>query len=350
MPLFFQSVFEWKIRVWGIYAFSALLFYFWRGYFLYPLSDFPALFALLMALGILAATLKKQIGLGAIVLVGVFASAAMNIRPAYQLSFLVIMLMMFIGFRKDGIKQLITRFTLFLVGCGFILWPQVLINQRYFGSNSPLVLATYVDETDIYAVQLFWGLKTQKVLTNIGDNYPYALVAYNDPLSGKIPRTGRLEKNLQNYFDIIKRIPADVAVSYFRHAFNGIDPFFPTPYVKNIFAPHTIFSSFNYLIWFVLFYYLVASNWAGLDTLRVSGIMGLMLPVLLAIPTVIEVRFFLPIYILAYAVVSYRFPYQEYFSLARSHRWRLVQFVVFCFVWLLLCFTLSAATIEQLVS
>ncbi len=70
-------------------------------------------------------------------------------------------------------------------------------------------------------------------------------------------------------------------------------------------------------------------------------------PVALAIPIVVEVRFFLPMYLLAYGVVSYGLDYKELLLRLRNKS-TFLWFILLLFSWILMCFTLSAGTIEQL--
>ena len=74
----------WPERRWGLVprlALGALLLIFWSGYLSYPLSDFPALFA-----GVLALVAVSRVGSPAwLALAGLAAGYAINTRPAYLL-------------------------------------------------------------------------------------------------------------------------------------------------------------------------------------------------------------------------------------------------------------------------
>lgn len=345
---FFEGVFGWKAGIANRLAFAFLLFFFWRGYFLYPLTDFPSLAAVLASMILVTRATETRYRGVLLFLAGFFAGAALNIRPIYQISVPVILICMSYLQRRHGFGTIVPSAVLFILGGAAVLIPQVIVNKARHNSISPLVLAQYVGDANIYEVQLFWGLKTQKYETNIGDNYPWAGVVYSDPLALDLPRGAMQERTIVNYLGIVAQNPLGVLISYFRHTFNGLDIFFPTPYVRNIFAGHVFFSLLNYIIWFMFFQPLpgIRAQVFGLGSMLGAAV--LVMPVVLSIPTVVEVRFFLPAYILAYGVASRGFPVNELIAQFSENPWRLLRLSVLCSTWILLCFTLSAATIEHL--
>jgi hypothetical protein len=345
---FIEWVFGWKAGIAARLAFAFLLFYFWRGHFLYPLTDFPSLAALLAGIIFLV----KGAGAGGrwhwFIFAGIFAGAAMNIRPIYQIS--VVAMLVFLPFllRGQGVRSISTSAAAFIVGCAFILSPQIMINKIRHNIISPLVLAHYVGDDSIYEVQLFWGLKTQKYETNVGDDYPWTGVVYAEPLTLELLRETSKERTLSNYLRIVSRNPLEMSMMYFRHFFNGLDIFYSTPYVRNIFAGHSFFSLFNYIIWFAVFRHLLGLRSPGVTPIPLMGAAALILPVAAAVPTVVEVRFFLPVYLLAYAVVCRGFSVNGIPARHRDTSWSLIREFLLCATWILLCFSLSAATVEHL--
>ncbi|MFZ5822166.1 MAG: hypothetical protein ACOYYJ_19920 [Chloroflexota bacterium] len=348
LPWFFRVVFEWKTPVIKRLLFSGLLFFFWRGHFLYPLTDFPSLAFLLLGIGIFV-----RIGLGSLkpawaVLAGFAIGAAVNIRPVYQVSLVVVLVLLCCLWRRLGKKDVLISVVFFFFGAGMVFYPQLLINQLYFETNSPLVLSTYIEDESIYEIQLFWGLKTQKYETNIGDDYPFASVVYRDPLADKLPQRFLRDKTTQGYINIIRSYPLEVAVSYFRHFFNGLDVFFSTPYVRKIYAGHFLLSFANYLIWFLALYYMIAHTAERVTCSSFGVVLAMLAPVALAVPIVVEVRFFLPMYLLAYGIVSYGLNYKEMLLYILRTKSTFLLIVLLLFGWMLVCFTLSAGTIEKL--
>jgi hypothetical protein len=349
VPWFFREVFRWQISVPGKIAFALLVFFFWRGHFLYPLTDFPSLAALLLGITILASVMRGGKRMGWLVVSGFFTAAAMNIRPVYQLSFLIVFVFLVISGYRQNVGKLLISTTLFLCGCLVALAPQWIINHTHFGIHSPLVLANYADDRSLLQTQLFWGLKAQKYETNIGDSYPAATVVYHDPVADEWPAGEMKEKTIRNYLRIVKQHPLEIVISYFRHAFNGLDIFYPTPYVRNIYADHSVFRLLNYLIWFVFFCHVLRLDFSQIDLVKLSAVSALLAPAVLAIPTVMEVRFFLPVYMLAYGVVSFRFRASRLVSTIWNDKLLLLRLLILGTLWIMISFTLSAATMEQLI-
>lgn len=349
LPRAFQKIFGWRIHLWGRAVIALLVFTFWRGHFLYPLSDFPAVTALLIGIAVLAFTLRNETAPAWAFLIGFFISAALNIRPAYQFSLIVLLPFFLLQLSKLRIFRAI-QWTFYLVlGASLVLLPQLRINQTHFQVRSPWVLARFVGEENLFVKQLFWGLGTQKYETNIGENYPSAAVLYEDPLIDILPASLLRDKTVSGYSRIVSRFPEEVVVSYFRHFFNGIDLFFPTPYVKNIFVDNTLLKLLNYLVWFLAAYSLLEMDGRKIDRVQLAGALALLAPVMLAIPITVEVRFFLPIFLLAYGAIAFGIDYPALTATVFADKWKVLRAVGLLVLWLLVCFTLSAATVENLI-
>lgn len=352
VPWSFREILRWNPGVLRKLILAVLVFYFWRGHFIYPLTDFPAFAAFLIGVALLARTLVNRAGLYWAIPIGFFIGVTINFRPAYLVSIPLIVLLATLAWYKKNMKDLAGWFFLFLAGCGLVLLPQHIINRTHFASSSPLVLAKFDGETNLYVDQLFMGLKYQKVFANVGDNYPPGLVSFRDPFYDKLPRDLKLltrERRLQDYLGIARHYPLDLMVSYLRHLFNGIDIFHPTPYVYDVFASHAFFSLVNYLIWFLFLYHVFRSDFTGMGHIKLVCVFILLSPVVLAIPTEVEVRFFLPLFILAYGVVSYRIDYQQLIVSAFRDRYYFLRMLFLGILWVLNCYSMSFGTIEKLV-
>ena len=346
LPRFFHVVFLWRIHLLGRALIALLLFYFWRGHFLYPFSDFPAFTALVTGIILLAYSLKRQkIPIWSI-FIGFSFGAAMNIRPVYQVSLLMIILLAVIYLSRSGLVKSMQWLFFVLVGTSLILFPQFKINFMNFQIYSPLVLARYSGEENLFEKHLYWGLKTQKYEIVVDKNYPSIFIDYKDPIALKIQKTNLFrEKTYSNYIKIVKRFPLDISVSYFRHLFNGLDIFFSTPLVTNVYANHTLFSIANYLIWFLLIYHLASIDLSSVNYIQAVSIIGVLSPVMLAIPTAVEVRFFLPAYILAYGAIVFGFDYKSLLYSILYKKRDFFRFVILFVLWLAVSFTISFTTI-----
>ncbi|MDK1080291.1 MAG: hypothetical protein QGD88_02320 [Anaerolineae bacterium] len=348
LPWFTNTLFGWKKHLIGKALIGLLLFFFWRGHFLYPLSDFPVFASLLIGVTLLTRSLQNPSNSILPVLAGFFLGAITNIRPIYQVSLFILFPSSLVFLWKSEKAQIVRWLMLFVLGISIVLFPQYHINKVHFQKGSPWVQAIYADE-NLYIKQLYWGLGTQKVGSNIGTNYPSGLVTYDDPFKLKLQKTNLLrEKSLTRYFRIAQRFPVDMAISYFRHTFNGLDIFFPTPYIKNIYANHAFLSISNYLIWLLILIHLLKMDLSQVRSLNVIVIISLLSPVIFSIPTLVEVRFFLPAHLFAYGTIAFGINLKKLSILPIRNKWDLVRFLVIGSFWLLLCFTLSATTVENL--
>ena len=350
LPWSFRVFFRWRTHLWGRALIAILLFFFWRGYFRYPLSDFPAFALFLVGVTLLLSSMEARKFPFWIVVAGACIGAAINTRPVFQIALIFIIPIVFIYFFKKGIAKGAAWFSVILLGFGLIVFPQFQINSTHFNVKSPWVLARVVGDENLFVKQLFWGLETQRYESSIGDNYPSIVVGYSDPFINNLQKTNLLrEKTIARYIKIMKRFPLEIAISYFRHLFNGLDPYYATPYISNIFVNHVFLSTVNYLIWFLVLFKLVKINLSQLKYANVFGLMGLLAPVALAIPTAVEVRFFLPAYLLAYGVIAFGL---DYITILRSHLnngWKVLRFILLGTFWILMCFTLSNTTMGHLV-
>jgi hypothetical protein len=348
LPWFTNTLLGWNKHLIGRALLGILIFFFWRGHFLYPLSDFPGLASLLLGTTFIVKSLRKPFNRYYSALAGLFLSAASNIRPIYLISLLILLISGLIIISKSKRLLIFQWLALFILGSCIVLIPQYQINNKYLDRKSPLVQAKY-DNENWYIKGLFWGLGTQKFETNIGDNFPSIVVIYEDPFKSKIQKTNILRnKDISGYLRIVKNYPADIAVSYFRHLFNGLDIFFPTPYIKNLFANHIFLSIVNYLIWLLIIYHLVNMDLSHISLITTAGVMSMISPVILSIPIVIEIRYFLPAYLMAYGVIAFGVNPKNLVKSIFQNKWQIVRIIIVCVLWLTLCFSLSAATVENL--
>lgn len=215
LPWSFQTIFGWKVTLIGRALIGFLLFYFWRGHFLYPLSDFPAYTAFLVGIAFLTVSLTNKNILLWAVLTGVFMGVALNIRPIYQASLIILIPFIFLALRKMGMVKTARWAALVFLGFTLVLFPQFHLNRIHFQASTPLVLTRWSDD-NLYKKQLFWGLKTQKYEANFGSNYPFLAVVYEDPVWLKLQKSPLIrDKTLENYFKLIQRFPLDIFIRHY---------------------------------------------------------------------------------------------------------------------------------------
>lgn len=278
-------------------AWAVLGFVFWRDYFNFSLSDFPAVLALGAGLG-----LVQRPRLGRALLAGAALALAVNIRPIYLASVLPAVGLLLLGPPRPAWAA---RLVALLLGAGMVLAPQLLINRRYFGAVTPLVLAQSrtLGIHHLYLQKLKWGLLHEKYESSVGRELPTGQLLFLDAAGAAVLRAeGIVEIDSPGqYLGLLARHPLTLTGIYARHLFAGLDLSHPTPYLKR-WAPARPLQLLNYTLWF----------WAALvalhrrPTAREALVLAaLLLPCLAVIPLSMEVRFLLPLHLLLLALVAY---------------------------------------------
>lgn len=333
-----------KFGWWPVFVFNGLLFLFFGGHANSPLTDIPALGLLLVALWCMISGLRWS-------LVGGLALAlAISFRPIYFLA--VPGAALLIGFRlarSFNARRVRSGFVwslLLVMGLGIGLAPQVYINHHNFARWSLLPPTDVEYKKNLYLFQLETGIVLQRYETNIGTTYPTAGIRFDD-------RTGKAiviaEKNapLNSIGDWLKlwtKYPVSLVAVYSRHLFNGLDVAYPDAYIKDPYQRSFFRSFVNYGLLYLFFSRLgsllplLKKNWVFL-----SALCSLLLPVAATIPTAIEPRFFLPIYVIMYATLAFG----QTFQIGRL-RSLSVTGVLYFVLFVLACHALSDTTFSCL--
>ena len=312
---------------------AGLGFVFWRDYFNFSLSDFPALLALGTALW-----QAQRRSLGAALLAGAALALALNIRPIYLASVpptLVLLLW------QAPRPAWLPRLALLALGAALVLAPQWLINHRHFGANTPLVLSESKELNihNLYLQKLKWGLLHQKYESSVGHGLPTGQLLFLNAEGAEVLRVEHLRdfNSASEYLRLALRHPGVVIGSYARHLFAGLDISHPTPYLHR-WEPSVGRRALNYSLWF----------WAGLVALRRPTLRqwlvlaALLLPCLAVLPLSMEVRFLLPLHLLLLALVAFG-PWPVW--VGRSRRWPIVVLAYGSF--LVGCFALSSNIMQS---
>lgn len=278
-------------------AWAALGFVFWRGYFNFSLSDFPALLALGMALW-----LAQRRSAGAVLAAGAALALAINIRPIYLASVAPVLGLLLWPARGASWTP---RLGLLALGAVLVLAPQWLINQRHFQARTPLVLSQSkaLNIHNLYLQKLKWGLLHEKYESSVGRELPTGQLLFLDAAGAAALQAEQLTEldSPAQYLQLVLRHPATVAGAYGRHLFAGLDISHPTPYLKR-WEPSAMRQLFNYSLWF----WAALVAWRRRPTRREALVLAaLLLPCLAVIPMSMEVRFLLPLHLLLLALVAF---------------------------------------------
>ena len=281
-------------------AWAGLGFVFWRDYFNFSLSDFPAVLALGAGLW-----LVQRPRLGAAVLAGAALALALNIRPIYLASVLPALGLLLVGPRQL-LPARATRLAALLLGAALVLAPQLLINQRHFHAGTPLVLSQSktLGIHNLYLQKLKWGLLHEKYESSVGRGaLPTGQLLFLDAAGAAVLRAEGLTEidTPGQYLGVVARHPLPLAGIYARHLFAGLDISHPTPYLKR-WAPSRLLQLLNYALWFGAALVALRRRPTAREALVLAA---LLLPCLAVVPMSMEVRFLLPLHLLLLALVAF---------------------------------------------
>ena len=325
----------WPRRV----AFAVLGFALWRDYFNFPLTDFPALWALLLGL-----LLLYRRGVWWVVAAGGMLAAACNIRSSYLIAVPFFVALALLLPTQARPRYRLARGLALLAGATLVLTPQLLINQRYFHQNTPLVLMQDKDlETDnLYREKLKWGLLHQKYETSIGTDYPERVMILRDYVGEALVRQERIDwfDSYTSYAHLVLRHPLLFARMYAWRLFNGLDIQYPTPYIKRVYVPTWPLAWLNYTVWFGAGLVVLRTCFRRLSLPQWLVLAVLLVPCLPMLPMSMECRFLLPLHLLLYAILCFGWPVGWWPALVP--RWRLAGVGVAYVGFVALCFWASA--------
>ncbi|MBC6698958.1 hypothetical protein [Hymenobacter sp. BT190] len=326
-------------------AFAVLGFVFWRDYFNFPLTDFPSLGALLLGL-----LLLYRRGAWWTAAAGACLAAACNIRPSYLIAVPFFVALALVLPAPSQVKRLMRGLAL-LAGATLVLGPQLLINQRHFHQNSPLVLAQdeNLETNNLYREKLKWGLLHQKYETSLGNDYPERVMIFRDYAGEALVRQEQIGwfDSYSSYLQLVLRHPTLFARMYAWRLFNGLDIQYPTPYIKQVYVPTWGLAWLNYSVWFGAGLVLLRTQFRRLTLPQWLVLAVLLVPCIPMLPMSMECRFLLPLHLFLYAVLCFGWP--AAWRPAAWPRQRLAGVGVAYVAFVLLCFWASAtaqATLE----
>ncbi|WP_138075055.1 hypothetical protein [Hymenobacter jeollabukensis] len=300
-------------------AFAALGFLFWRDYFNFPLTDFLSLGLMLTVFWLIARRGQRP---GWLLLAGALCMAAVNMRPVYAGAAGLLVLGGLVLARQQRLGWPVVGRLLgaFVLGMALVGAPQLAMNARHYDQYTPLVLTwkNPAAPQSLYLSQLSWGLAVQKYETTIDPNYPNTKepdprIMYVDKVGQRIMDEEQISfvyglRDLNHYLVAVGHNLPDMAALYARHIFNGLDVKYPTPYLPRVYGSTLPLSLLNYTVLFLAGLLLLGRRHQRPSWPQWVVLVVLVGPCLLAIPTAIECRFFIPIYLLIYAVLCFQWP------------------------------------------
>jgi hypothetical protein len=365
IPNFFSKLFNLKFQYLSRVTFSILFIFFWDGLLLYPLSDFSVVLVVISLNYLLELTKTKENEKGIFklilnsLLMGICLGGAYYIRPIY-LSVLILIfgfMMVYPIFEKDKNLKIRTLTLIFsMVGLLITTIPQIIINSNNFQTFSPTIQTQYDNPSNrsLYLTQLDWGIYIQRYESNVGETYPGPQIFFMDDMGKKIIETEGISyiQSYQQYFKVVIKYPVDFICIYARHIFNGLDHVYSDIFIKDINQNRIFFSFLNYSIIFIALSSIVYQNKRNRKIIwkfpEVALFLIFLSTVVLSIPTAVETRFFLPVYIIMYIFVSSLLTIDNFRKLDVTLLLKRYSLAYFLFI--IICFVLSSSvftTIEH---
>ncbi|HEX8932481.1 MAG TPA: hypothetical protein VF810_04960 [Patescibacteria group bacterium] len=304
-----------KIGVFKVLLFSGIFLYFWGSTILFPLTDFISIASVMGGMFFALKTKSQSRCVGLLWLfAGSFIALSFILRPAYQIVLIPFYLYLVykgkvLGFTNSRIvKNLIFS----LVGMMIIVGPQMGINYHIWGEINPFVPTKYGwvgyrgqhPSVDLYLSQLTAGVKNFRFME--GDRHGI-LIFNKEGFSVDSEESAFGITGFGEYFNLVLRHPLDFLAIYTRHIFVSLDTFTTSPYLDDV-KRKTLFSVFNYTLWFFSISFLWIRRSVLFKNIEILFFVFILtLPAVLAIPVMTECRFFLPVFILMYSIFSFNF-------------------------------------------
>lgn len=284
----------------GICGILFLLFF--RGLFIYPLSDFYALSLSLLSIVLVYNILEKNPKWHTRTMesfaLGLCLYGTYNIRTIYLFLAIAVMALLIVWqiYEKKWRELLITAPCCF-GGMVLCAWPQMIINHRLFGEY-----AWQVSTGDLMLFQLHCGISTGRYATYIGDPSLSNVggMFFKDG-SGQAILDGAQLADFTSYgewFGLILRHPLDFAGIYIRHLLNMLYPIYPNQYIKDITRDKSLLLLVFYTILFIAVFSFVRS--AKMKSKKWIWLFLILMPCICILPGAVEIRFFIALHFIIY--------------------------------------------------
>lgn len=293
---------------------GGLFFIFFRGIFIYTLSDFYAfsfsLLSVILAYYILECQQKIYIKLAEAFLLGLSLYAAYNIRTIYL--FLVIacctVLTVWQLFQKKW-KQIIVTLPACFAGMLICSIPQFIVNHNLLGIWSWKVITSgLVQAENLMLYQLQCGITFERYATFVGEPSQYGSpgMIFVNRVGERILEQSQITE-ITSYAQLIKLFigyPLDFIGIYVRHFLNILYPIYPNQYIYDISSDKSLLLITFYTILFIAVVHFITSF--KLKSSRWVWFILILVPCVCILPGAVEIRFFIALYFLIcmYAVLG----------------------------------------------
>ena len=305
-------------------TFALLLLCVYPGLLIFPLSDFPAVFLLVVSCFLAKGSSHTLLNAA---FAGIVWYLAYNTRTIYLVTLPGIVLLMLLSGDGSTVSSRGLKMSLFIVGAAFASIPQIVANLHENNGPSPAVMAQ-AGSRPLMVAQLFWGLPVQKFETATDPASVKSIpVSYIDPAGVKLRSAvdSQGTATLGDYTRMAINHPLVVGRLYLRHILNGLnvtDHFVYTPLIAKR-SPFSTVLSFT-----ILFLGAFSFSCGKRPSTRwcLAGL--LLLPVVAIVPGAVETRFFLPVFLLAAAAIATHSRWSESVSGSKRKLWLGAAYIV----------------------
>jgi hypothetical protein len=291
--------------LWRRLALTALLVVFWSGYLNFPLSDFPGLALALLTLVAVARTDNP----GWMLLAGAALGMTVDMRAAY-LPFAagIAGLVAWAWFEQRGTPHASRSHRALcavglVVGFAIISLPQSLSTHRHYGTWSFVPSAPTFEPASTFFTP---GMYMENRDTWLRAPPGRGLMVYAYPAGQRLLEELPEERvaSTSQYIGLFFSHPLVMGGLIAGHIINSMDPLYSTPYIENLHnAGRTWGRAATFLL---LFIGLARVLWPAarrrLGPARLRYLVALSLCCVTTVPTDIERRYFLPLYLLGWAL------------------------------------------------
>ena len=280
----------------------------WGLFLQYPLSDMPAAFCCSAGIALLKWCGRQkrflQIIAGGIVTGGLLY-AAYNTRAGFLYSIWVTVIV-YLFLREHDLKRAAVCLMSVILGAMLLSIPQMMINRQYVGTPSPKVYSSQLFgySRSLQMQQIYWGVSIPR-----GEAYYGPLienpggVTYRDIIGDRILERENVEEGdftFKSFVKLCLKYPFDMVCIYVRHFLSAMTPcYMNSCYIPDAHVNRGIISSASILLW-ILAAGVLATTLNRRRIVKALWMGGFLLPGIMQTMGAVELRFFLPAYLLLY--------------------------------------------------
>ncbi len=348
LPSFFIRKNTWTTFILRILFFGTFML-FWSDLVYYPLSDLWGFGLALMAAYLIRIMLMNEKRMGKrwllSFLLGCVLYAAYNTRTVYMFSFPLFLAVYLIFALKKKYKfvTVMLSFGLILVGMAVVAWPQIWVNTTHFQTYSPLVNTMVGQDQTLYAGQIKAGLAISRyeTMAPMADSGLRGALYFVDDAGEQLTAafqsainagwSGLIRFGLVHIFDLIG--------IYMRHFINMLYVPFNHVFLTDLGHLNNMFMLLSYTMTFFAGAFVVTTlakkqeRQNAFQTPQTWLLLMMLVVCAAVLPGIVELRFFLPMYSLIYALFWFRCLNPDFLKSAWQKKWRYLSlYIIILFV------------------